>query len=589
MIALRISCLVVVLILAAASPAGGVLAQSDSNEPLFIIPFDGFDGANAAEGASEPAEPPDVEVEDLSPPVIGAVGLLDSANGGLPADMWRGADARIVTGLLPKLPAATGSAAMNGLARRLLLSVAQPPQGVDPAEFLGLRIERLVALGQGAEVESLLRGAGELANAPQVRDARVDQLLLNGDVQSACPLVRELVRDDPSAHWQKALVFCQRVDGELTQADLGLSLLADQGVEVGPAYLELDRALQGASGIVLPSMADADPLLLAMAMTAGVAIPVDAADTDDPAVLVALARNPAVDLDTRLVAAEKAVAQAVLDAKVLAVTYDEVTFDADDRANALTRAQQLGGAKGRALLFQAAQAQPSLTGRGEAYRALLLNAAKEGGVAAYAAAARAIRVELTALRPTPELAWFAPDAVTALLVAGDPEAAARWWPLLEERARVDQTAEAQVRTLWPMMRLAFGEQIVDDGSRMEVWWNQFDPEQESERRAQGAVYAALMTGLSDAAVDPLLAHLVVGPQQPVDAAPQSVLVDTMLRSAAEQRVGQTVLLALVVLGQGGTAQADTLALGAAVSALRQIGLGQDARLIALEAAFAGGG
>jgi len=585
----RTSWLVIVLVLALTAPAGALWAQSESNEPLFIIPLDNFGGGNAASGTSEPAEPPEVEVQSLSPTVAGAVGLLDVANGGLPADMWRGSDARIVTGLLPKLPAATGSAAMNDLARRLLLSVAQPPDGVDPAAFLGMRVERLVALGQGAEVESLLRGAGDLANAPEVREARINQLLLNGDVLTACPLVRQVVRDDPSAYWQKALVFCQRVDGELTQADLGLSLLADQGVELSPTFLELDRALQGAPGVKISSMAEADPLLVAMAVEAEVAIPVDAAQTDDPAVLVALARNPAVALDTRLVAAEKSVAQAVLDAKVLAVTYDEVTFDAQDLANALTRAQQLGGAKGRALLFQAAQAQPSATGRAEVYRALLLNAAKEGGLVTYSAAARAIRQELTALRPMPELNWFAPDALTALLVGGDPQAAARWWPLLEERARVDDAADAQVRSLWPMMRLAFGDQMADDGRRMELWWDQFDPEQESERRALGAVYAALMTGLSDAAVDPLLGHLVVGPVEPVDNAPQSVLVDTMLRSAAEQRLGQTALLALIVLGEGGTAEADPLRLGAAVSGLQQIGLGQDARLIALEAAFAGGG
>jgi hypothetical protein len=139
-----------------------------------------------------------------------------------------------------------------------------------------------------------------------------------------------------------------------------------------------------------------------------------------------------------------------------------------------------------------------------------------------------------------------------------------------------------------MMRLAFGEQIPDDGGRMESWWDQFDPEEESERRARGAVYAALMTGLGDAAVDPLLPYLVIGPQQTGEDVPPSVLIDAMVRSADAGRIGQTVLLALVVLGEGGTAQADPVTLGAVVKALRQVGLGQDARLIALEAAFAGG-
>jgi hypothetical protein len=332
----------------------------------------------------------------------------------------------------------------------------------------------------------------------------------------------------------------------------------------------------------------ADPLLLAMAIQADVEIPFDAVADSDPAVLAALARNRAIALDTRLAAAELAVAQAVLNADYLAAIYGEMTFSDDERANALSRAQQMGGAQGRALLFQAAQAQPSATGRAEVYRSLLLNAAEEGGAVGYAAGARAIRDQLASLRPSPELAWFASDAAAALLVAGDPQAAAPWWPLMEERARTDPAAERQLRLLWPMMRLAFGEQIDDGGGGMEAWWNQFDPEEENERRARGAVYAALMTGLGDDAVDPLLPFLVIGPQQTSENMPKSVLIDAMTRSADAGRIGQTVLLALVVLGEGGTAQADPVTLGAVVAALRQIGLGQDARLIALEAAFAGG-
>jgi hypothetical protein len=584
----RISWLVVVLVLTAVAPGNGARAQSDSNEPLFIIPTGDFDGAASAATAPLSSEPPEVEVEDLSPPGAGAAGLLDSANGGLPADMWRGADARMVEGLMPKIPAASGSAAMNRLARRLLLSVAVPPAGVDPARFMGYRVDRLIALGQGPEVEALLRGTGEMAKSPEILGARINQLFLDGDVQKACPLVREIVREDATDYWQKAMIFCQRLDGQQTQADLGMSLLADQGAEIGATFLTLNRALAGEPGVTLNSFSDADPLLLAMALQAGVALPADTAETDDPAVLAALARNPEVALETRLAAAERAVAQAVLDAETLAAIYGQVEFTAEQRSNALSEAQRIGGPKGRALLFQAAQGQPTATARAEVYRNLMLDAANEGGTVGYAVAARAIHDQLAAMQPSPEVAWFAPDIVTALLVAGDPEAAARWWPQMQERARVDPSSAAQVQALWPMMRLAFGDQIADNGRQMEVWWNGFDPDQESERRARGAVYAALMTGLNDAAVDPLLPYLVVGPQLVGDGVPPSVLIDAMLRAADEEKIGQTVLLSLVTLGEGGTAEADPVTLGAVVQALHRIGLGQDARLIALEAAFAGG-
>lgn len=567
-------------------PTGAVWAQSDSNEPLFIIP--GFDQESTGQGVSEDMVAPEVEVETLTAPSGGGAGLLDAATGGLPSDMWRGADPAIAQALLPNIPTSTDSAAMNRLAGRLLLSAAEPPRAVDPAAFLGYRIDRLVALGRGEDAEVLLRGAGSLAQAPAVMGPRINQMLLEGDVTNACPLVREIVRADDGVYWQEAMIFCQRIEGQDAQADLGLSLLRDQGAEISPLFLRLDRAVRGEPGATLDSLADIDPLLLAMALQADVAILPGAVNDGEPAVLAALAQDQDLTLETRLPAGEIAVAQAVLDPADLGAIYDAVVFTDVERANALSTAQQIGGPKGRALLYQAGQTQPSETARAEVYRALLANALADGGIVSYAAIARVIAPEVSTLRLTPELSWFAGDAVAALLVAGDPEAAARWWPLLEDRARSDGTALAESHSLWPLMRMAFGEQLPDDGERMKVWWQQIAADTENDPWVRGAIYASLLTGLDDAAVDPLLPELLVGPKESWEAVQKTVLIDAMIRSARTQQIGQTVLVALVVLGNGGPSGADAVTLGAVVSALREVGLGQDARLIALEAAFANG-
>ncbi len=567
-------------------PTGAVWAQSDSNEPLFIIP--GFDQESTGQGVPENMVAPEVEIEALTAPSGGGAGTLDAASGGLPSDMWRDADPAIAQALLPNIPTSTDSAAMNRLAGRLLLSAAEPPRAIDPAEFLGYRVDRLVALGRGEDAEALLSSAGNLTREPAVMGPRINQMLLEGDVANACPLIREILRADDGIYWQEAMIFCQRIDGQDAQADLGLSLLRDQGADISPLFLRLDRAVRGEPGATLDSLAGVDPLLLAMALQADVAILPAAVSDGEPAVLAALSQDQDLALETRLPAGEIAVAQAVLDPAELGAIYDQVTFTDVERANPLSTAQKIGGPKGRSLLYQAGQTQPTETARAEVYRALLANALADGGVVSYAAIARVIAPDLSTLRLTPELAWFAGDAVAALLVAGDPEAAARWWPLLEDRARSDGTALAESQTLWPLMRMAFGEQLPDDGERMKVWWEQIAADTENDPRARGEVYAALLTGLDDAAVDPLLPELLSGPQESREAVQKTVLIDAMIRSARTQQIGQTVLVALVVLGNGGPSGADAVTLGAVVSALREVGLGQDARLIALEAAFANG-
>ena len=55
-------------------------------------------------------------------------------------------------------------------------------------------------------------------------------------------------------------------------------------------------------------------------------------------------------------------------------------------------------------------------------------------------------------------------------------------------------------------------------------------------------------------------------------------------AARDGRVGETIALGLVALGPGGPGGADPLALGTTIAALRQVGLGRDARLVALDAA-----
>ncbi|MEE8505132.1 MAG: antifreeze protein, partial [Kiloniellales bacterium] len=70
--------------------------------------------------------------------------------------------------------------------------------------------------------------------------------------------------------------------------------------------------------------------------------------------------------------------------------------------------------------------------------------------------------------------------------------------------------------------------------------------------------------------------------------PNAALLYALEEASESQRIGETVLLALVVLGEDGPGKSHTIALSAVLSALGRIGLEQEARNLAIEAALANG-
>ncbi|MBT7613779.1 MAG: hypothetical protein HN577_11270, partial [Rhodospirillaceae bacterium] len=476
-------------------------------------------------------------------------------------------------------------------ARRLLLTAASAPQG-EVGDLLGARIDRLIALGLQNDVPGLIRSAGQQALTPAGHRAGVDALLLDANNDAACQAARDALATSNDDAIALALIFCQRLAGEDSAAELGIAILQDTGGEVDDRFLELDRGIASGQPVALESLDQATPLLFAMALATGASIPEDAL-LDAPAPLLrAISRLEALPLETRLRAAERAVAAGAMSGGELGDLYRLATFNDDQIVNALSRADDAAGPVGRALLFQAALQQSLAAARAEAISALLRHAAAEDGQAGFLAVSRATGSEIAALVPGAELAWFSGEAAMALLAAGMPEAAARWWPLLEDRARNDSVAAAQAAVLWPIYRIAFGEQLPDDGTRMRQWWDASARLAPERVVGQAEMYVALLAAFDDRSAENLIVETLATPPA-IETPDATVISDAGLllaleAASREDRLGETVLLALVALGSGGPATADPMVLRAVVDALREVGLGREARLLAMEAAFAKG-
>ena len=543
--------------------------------PLETAPLEADDTQAVSEGAREITEEA-IEVEALTVPDQPWVGLLDESRGGFGIDMWASTSLELLERALPSLPMGTHSPAMQDLARRLLLSDARAPLSEGTGRnLLAIRIERLVAGGETEAANKLIALAAAREGDPALARAEVDGLLLAGDNAGACVRIGGAVRDDDDPFWLKGLTFCRALRAERATARLAVDLLRELGETDDEAFFVLVRALNGDETARIDSLAEATPLHLAMMRAANLPIPADAVPGAPPAVLRAIAAAPNTSPEVRLDAAERAAAAGVLSAERVAQIYGGFVFKPDEVENAIEIARFAQGAWSNALLYRLGRESADAAGRAAVAQAFIHRARKRGG---FVTAAR-ISVAMTrSLQPNPTLDFAIPELVPAMLAAGAHESAAMWF------ARADG---AVATALWPLMQIARGPTAVPLAAEApRRWWLAQANVSADERFARAALVFTLLEALGHEIETRDWEALFDGPLRVATDMPMPALWRGLGAAAAAGAVGETVLMALLALGEAGPAGANAMTLGAVVEALGAVGLAVEARAIALEAVLA---
>ncbi|MEE8394125.1 MAG: hypothetical protein V3R66_07250, partial [Rhodospirillales bacterium] len=409
------------------------------------------DGGAVTTGVTPGGPGVNVEVDTLTTINPDAAGALTEDQGGFPASMWRGTSRRLVDSLLVKLPVNTASMAMRGLMRRLLLSAAVVPQGAaEPGALVALRVRLLADMGDFVGVNQLLNAIPGRDLNPDLVFVEANSRFLANDNARACVLAAGQIRTQENAFWHKAFIFCQALAGETDKAALGVELLREMG-EDDQAFYDLVDSLSGGGVVSIESLADPSPLHLAMARVAKAQLPPDVISSNRPSILNTIATSPNAPVELRMEAAERAEAAGALPVEALRQLYTSVSFSDEDLANPLSKAEAESGPLSRALLYRTALIQTVPTAQAEAVsRALSL--AREGG--RYASTVRVFTGVLKNIPPSPELLWFAPEAVRAFLFLADHESADVWFGLLSSSAMFDRQAGLDLKALMPLARLS---------------------------------------------------------------------------------------------------------------------------------------
>jgi hypothetical protein len=525
-----------------------------------------------------------VSIGRLEAVSVEAIGLLGDGDGGLGSDLWQGAEAGRVIGLLDHLPTSAPSPTMRDVMRRALLTAAAAPVGETSGDFLAARLAGLIGLGAPDDAVRLAALVPIGSASPAIKVQQADALFWSGRLDEACAVAAAEIRVSADPVWLQSMIFCQHRNGEPDTARLSLSLAREQATLSDTARLALAAVLLG-QGDTPMALLDSG-LDLALTLATEAALDAEILNVASAPALRALALHPEVALETRLAAGERAAALGALSPSELADLYGLPSFSEDELRDARIVAGESEPSLARALLFQAVRQQTDPD-----QRTMLLAAlwAADPSGPGFAPLARAVGVSLLTLTPTPTTVWMAPNAVRALLASDRAPAAVAWYLGLAEAAVNDPAARAQQNETLPMLAAANTGIGRNWNSAMAVqWWRNLpESHDEAARMAVATRVFMILDALGRSIGHEAWALFFDGPSHTVAEIP-NVGIRYALRDAARaRRRGETVLLTVLALGETGPADADALTLATTIRALRAVGLGEDAEALALEALIGG--
>jgi hypothetical protein len=503
-----------------------------------------------------PASGGGVTSAPLAPPAPGWSAEVSPKGEPLPKDFWQGTPRALADTLLALLPD-TRSYTLQELERRLLLSPGEAPSGPDAAGLYlpYLRARLLLRLGELAAVRAVVAATPEterrqlwrLAVAADVIDGRVDR---------ACGTVRERVRNDKELFWQRALIACQALEGKISEASLGLQILAEErATPKGGLEIAVDALAHRPAPETITQLSQPDPLLLRVILASGRRLDPSLVHRLSPELALAVARDEKAPPATRLLAALRAARFGALRMQRLrALLLSEAGASPGDPASS--------PARGFAAISAASDTADRLT-RVMAFARGLARSDR------FTLGARVVAPTLREIPPNPSLAASALGAARLSLAVGDSAQAQRWVTL------VPATERRMLRLLFHLAEVPSDAAESSDSDVAEI--------------AHSVLSLALFAGLGKP-VPPAAWVVLPPPSWTVTdrlAAPAASWLD-LAEAAQAKRIGETVIAAIIVASFQGKLSTDPVVLYTVISSLERIGLESEARRLALEAALAAG-
>lgn len=491
---------------------------------------------------------------ELDPWAVGAI----SRDQALTRDLWRQSDPSTLSLLFDRVTPNIGSPAGAQLARQALLSPAAAPSG-DTIVAARKRYEALARLGLADEIVSMVSGSGEAKRDPGIVLYATQADLARGRLNDGCRRAAGIETDAPPPFLLRLRALCVAAGGEKDAADLAMDVARASGAN-DPWFATVIAALTGRPPASAPVARYDTSLNASASLTAKLRAPPQNALLNASAFALAMvARDENAVPALRAQAAAKALRQNTISPAV---------------ARSAARGQ-IGqrGASALAVAVGEVEAAANPYAQTLAIESALKRAKPHGE---FAATARLFAAEIASAPTDPGTAPAAATFTRAALATGDYATAHRWRQLADSAA-----ANANLLSILDLALTV---------SRNDSENAHFAADRRIElagpagaRLASRDIKAMAALGLP---VGAAAEAYVLRTPPAAGRKPDPALMAQLSAAATRRAAGEVAIHAALALGDGAESL-DAGDLATILTALRDVGLGEAARALAIEAIIGG--
>ncbi|HEX7820802.1 MAG TPA: hypothetical protein VF463_09305 [Sphingobium sp.] len=524
------------------------------------------------------AEVKDPEAYDLPPTArrsLDQVGPLTVANGGVSPGAYGHVRGQFLTGLMRTTHAPFVSRWASITLRRVLLSGTTTPSGVDGADLVAERAALLLRMGEADGARLLVQSVDAANFTPRLYAVAMDSYLATADPAGFCPLANDAATRTQDARWQMAQAICASFSGEQGTATSLLNQAQRHGSLRGIDYRLAEKTVGSGPNsrrsvkIEWDGVDRLDSWRFGLATATNVEIPASLYTSIDPGLGDAMraweARAPALSLTRRLAGVTTASRLGVFSGDTLAGYYARLGDPTDDQQPPANLYDS----------FRQSYAGDTVGDRITAMRTFWTMAPADGGALGPGgisfAALPILSRAAASLPPSAEAGADTPWLLAAMFTGGYDRNAARW-----VRAVDAMEGDGKDRA-WALLAVGLPDTAVGiNRERIDAF---VDADASEEKIASRMLIASLI-GLGRLQGDQASA-LVTNLGMRVDA--RSRWSRTIALAASHGQKATVALLAAVGMQTRNWAQLPPEHLVAILTAMRQVGLEPEARMIAAEA------
>lgn len=275
------------------------------------------------------------------------VGVLGQGEGGFSPTALGRQDVRLVERLLEANQGRLVSRWGHILLRRALVSRLDAPEGMNPADFVGMRASLLVRMGEGPLARSLVQDVDAANYSDKLTTAALDAYAFTGDITGVCPMiaVQGGARKDVDRRVLRGICASFQGDGASGMAQLD-RLIGPNGWKRTDGLLAMKFA--GSAGKVRRSVKvewdDVEgmtPWRYALSLAVGLEPPAKLIKDAPRRYTLIQATAPMLSLQARAAAADKVGGQGILSSTAMVDLYGQIYAQPDIEGDLATSAETL--------------------------------------------------------------------------------------------------------------------------------------------------------------------------------------------------------------------------------------------------------